>query len=129
MKSLLENADLNINSWIINWGYMNGYLNELKWIRFEKVYQMNLILNFIFKMFYSFIFHLFCFCFFIIGFQICKWLLFQLFHWIITFISLFYYHINYVFGLPIILYLLSQINFLISKLINLMPLGLILFQN
>ena len=30
MKSLLENADLNINSWIINWGYMNGYLNELK---------------------------------------------------------------------------------------------------
>ena len=28
MKNFLKNADLNINSWLINWGYMNGYLKD-----------------------------------------------------------------------------------------------------
>ena len=28
MKNLFENTDLNINSWLINWGYMNGYLKD-----------------------------------------------------------------------------------------------------
>ena len=28
MKSFFENIDLNMNSWLINWGYMNGYLKD-----------------------------------------------------------------------------------------------------
>ena len=28
MKNLIENANLNVNSWLINWGLMNGYLNK-----------------------------------------------------------------------------------------------------
>ena len=28
MKSFFENTDLNMNSWLINWGYMNGYLKD-----------------------------------------------------------------------------------------------------
>ena len=28
MKNLFENTDLNINSWLISWGYMNGYLKD-----------------------------------------------------------------------------------------------------
>ena len=28
MKNLFKNTDLNMNSWLINWGYMNGYLKD-----------------------------------------------------------------------------------------------------
>ena len=28
MEKLIKNTDLNINSWLINWGYMNGYLQD-----------------------------------------------------------------------------------------------------
>lgn len=28
MNELTDNLDLNINSWLINWGYLNGYLQE-----------------------------------------------------------------------------------------------------
>ena len=28
MKNFFGNTDLNINSWLINWGYMNGYLKD-----------------------------------------------------------------------------------------------------
>ena len=33
MKSLFENPNLNINSWLINWGFLNGYLKDGLFIR------------------------------------------------------------------------------------------------
>ena len=28
MEKLIKNTDLNINSWLINWGFLNGYLQD-----------------------------------------------------------------------------------------------------
>ena len=28
MENFFKNTDLNMNSWLINWGYMNGYLKD-----------------------------------------------------------------------------------------------------
>ena len=42
MKNLLENTDLNINSWLINWDYMNGYLKggQIQTNKYFIIYQL-----------------------------------------------------------------------------------------
>ena len=40
MKNFFKNTDLNINSWLINWGYMNGYLKDGQ-IHTTKYYVIN----------------------------------------------------------------------------------------
>ena len=41
MDELIENANLNINLWLINWGYMNGYLQDgqIQITKFDFIYQ------------------------------------------------------------------------------------------
>ena len=43
---MIKNTDLNINSWLIKWGYMNGYLynGKIKTTKFSIIYQWIVIL-------------------------------------------------------------------------------------
>ena len=49
MKNLFENADLNINSWLINWGYMNGYLKDgqIHTTKYYIIYQLIIMIIFL----------------------------------------------------------------------------------
>ena len=46
MKSFFENTDLNMNSWLINWGYMNGYLKDgqIQTNKYFTIYQLMIII-------------------------------------------------------------------------------------
>ena len=51
MKNYFENTDLNINSWLINWGYMDGYLKDgqihttIYYIMYQLIIMIILLLN------------------------------------------------------------------------------------
>ena len=46
MQNWIENTDLNINSWLITWGYLNGYLQDgqIKPTRYTIIYQWIVII-------------------------------------------------------------------------------------
>ena len=46
MKNFFENADLNINSWLINWGFMTGYLidGQIHSTIYHIIYQLVVIM-------------------------------------------------------------------------------------
>ena len=46
VKNLIENADLNINSWLIKWGFINGYLKDgqIHTTKFTIIYQWTVIM-------------------------------------------------------------------------------------
>ena len=51
MKNLFENADLNVNSWLINWGYMNGYLKDgqIHINKYNVIYQLIIMIIMLFN--------------------------------------------------------------------------------
>ena len=46
IKNYIENTDLNINSWLIKWGYMNGYLQneQIQTTKYNIIYQLMVII-------------------------------------------------------------------------------------
>ena len=46
MKNLAKNIDLNINSWLITWGFLNGYLQngQIQTTKFTIIYQWMVII-------------------------------------------------------------------------------------
>ena len=49
MKNIFENTDLNMNSWLINWGYMTGYLKngQIHTTQYYVIYQLIIVIIFI----------------------------------------------------------------------------------
>ena len=46
MKDFFENTDLNINSWLVTWGFMNGYLKDgqIRSNKYASFYQLMVVL-------------------------------------------------------------------------------------
>ena len=53
MKNFFEDTDLDINSWLVNWGYMDGYLKDglIQTNKYFIIYQLIFEINLNFEIF------------------------------------------------------------------------------